>query len=102
MEKAEAERREKLVAAIVEKIPKGLPPDGKHHPYYLLNYENPVVNRLYRAFRKKRGLPEYLPMSDRERTEFELLLFQPFVLARLEESLLLTPAVPEKTEAAKE
>lgn len=95
------ERKEALIAAIVENIPKGLASDGRHHPYYLLNYENPVIDGLYRDFRKKRGLLDYLPVSDQERTEFELLLFKPVVLARLEE-LISSPKLEMKNQKESE
>jgi hypothetical protein len=47
--------------------------------YYMLNINHPVISALKRRYCAANNIKPYIPMSDQERTEFELWLFQPSV-----------------------
>ena len=66
------------IAALAEKIAvfmEGV--DHAKYGYYMTNINNPVIDNLKRRFCAERGIHNHTPMSDRERIEFELWLFQP-------------------------
>lgn len=47
-------------------------PFAYHNPSgYKLNINHPVVYRLYTRFKKHKGIPQWCPLSDAQRTEFE-------------------------------
>lgn len=39
--------------------------------YYRYNVNHPLIRPLYIRFKMKVGVPEYFPLSDRQREEFE-------------------------------
>lgn len=40
-------------------------------PYYRYNVNHPLIRPLYIRFKRKAGVPEHFPPSDRQREEFE-------------------------------
>lgn len=52
--------------------------------YYMLNINHPVISALKRRYCAANNIKPYIPMSDQERTEFELWLFQPSVRKMVE------------------
>lgn len=42
---------------------------------YQINISHPKINKLYRRYLKWKGIPEWCPLSDKERFEFEAYIF---------------------------
>ena len=62
------------------------PQQGRRMPaYYMTNLRHPVVDMLFAAWKKERGMTAQYPVSDKERTEFELQLLRPEVRQKAEE-----------------
>jgi len=47
--------------------------------YYMTNINHPIIASLKRRYCKKNNINQTLPLSDQQRIEFELWLFQPSV-----------------------
>jgi len=47
-----------------------LPPKSRYG--YKLDVSDPKINKYYRIFKERLGMPPHLPISDAERKEFEL------------------------------
>ncbi len=52
--------------------------------YYMTNINHPVIDTLKRRYCEDRKIPNHTPMSDQERIEFELWLFQPSIRKMVE------------------
>lgn len=66
-----------LVAKVISTTDR--PNREKSCNYYMLNINHPVIAALKRLYCAAQGIRPYIPMSDQERTEFELWLFKPLV-----------------------
>ena len=53
--------------------------------YYMTNINHPVIDELKRRYCKDRKIHNQTPMSDPERIEFELWLFQPSIRKMVED-----------------
>lgn len=42
---------------------------------YQININHPQINDLYRRYLKWKGIPQWCPLSDKERFEFEAYIF---------------------------
>lgn len=72
-------------AALAQKIAASM--EGTDHAkcgYYMTNINHPVIDALKRRFCEERGIHNHTPMSDPERFEFELWLFQPSIRQMVE------------------
>ena len=52
--------------------------------YYMTNINHPVIDNLKRRYCADRKIHNHTPMSDQERIEFELWLFQPSIRKMVE------------------
>jgi hypothetical protein len=52
--------------------------------YYMTNINHPVIDALKRRYCADRKIHNHTPMSDQERIEFELWLFQPSIRKMVE------------------
>ena len=50
----------------------------------MTNINHPVIASLKRRYCLAKGIKPYIPMSDQERTEFELWLFKPLIRQTIE------------------
>lgn len=72
-------------AALAKKIASSM--ESVNHAkygYYMTNINHPVVDALKRRYCADRRIHNHTPMSDQERIEFELWLFQPSVRQMVE------------------
>nr|DAL91511.1 MAG TPA: hypothetical protein [Caudoviricetes sp.] len=53
--------------------------------YYMVNVQHPVIAMLKHRFCQKYGIDPHHPMSDIQRTAFELMLFRGDVLKMIED-----------------
>ncbi len=65
----------------------GNPKRSENGLYYMVNVNHPIIAALKRRFCESRGIKTHIPMSDKERYEFELWLFQPSVRQMVENLL---------------
>lgn len=81
------------IAELAEKIAASMENvNHANHGYYMTNINHPVIDALKRRYCADRKIHNHTPMSDRERIEFELWLFQPSVRKMVADML------PEDTE----
>ena len=72
-------------AALAKKIAASMESaDHQKYGYYMTNINHPVIDALKRRFCEERGIHNHTPMSDPERFEFELWLFQPSIRQMVE------------------
>lgn len=79
-------RLEKLAAAMVEEIQKRSGNREQINPY-MANLANPGMLELYSEYKKKAGNGDY-PLSDMDRTMFELCILNERAVKRLEQRYL--------------
>lgn len=73
------------IAALAEKIAASM--ENINHAkygYYMTNINHPVIDALKRRYCTDRKIHNHVPMSDQERIEFELWLFQPSIRKMIE------------------
>lgn len=73
------------IAVLAEKIAAAM--ENTNHAkygYYMTNINHPVIDALKRRYCADRKIHNHTPMSDRERNEFELWLFQPSIRQMVE------------------
>lgn len=73
---------ERIINATAQ-CPKWDPTSAKR-PWYMVNINNPVVDKLLRRYCAKNGIVKSFPLSDMERITFELQLMRPGVLRELD------------------
>lgn len=78
---------ERIIDATAQ-CPKWDPASAKR-PWYMVNINNPVADKLLRRYCEKNGIVKSFPLSDMERITFELQLMRPGVLRELEAALAL-------------
>lgn len=61
------------------------PDQAQKGTYYMTNINHPVIAELKRRFCEKHEIKQNIPLSDRERIEFELWLFQPSIRTMIED-----------------
>lgn len=59
--------------------------DRQKQNYYMTNLNNPIIRDLYLSWKREQGYGNSVAPGDEERAAFELSLFRPEVVARLEE-----------------
>lgn len=74
------------LAKLVIKL-SGTQDTAKTGTYYMANINHPVIAALKRRYCKKKGINVLYPLSDMERTEFELYLLQPSIRKMIEDIL---------------
>lgn len=66
--------------------------------YYMLGVNHPVIAELRQRFCQKYNINTHMPMSDIERTVFELMLFRPDVLQMISNGLPSPEKQKERSE----
>ena len=57
---------------------------------YQINISHPKISPMYESFKTKKGLPLNMPISDKERFEFECIIFKMLEKTAKEKQLIPT------------
>lgn len=77
-------QRYELAKALPQKAYQDQKHLGMKKHYYFFNVYHPAIEPLFKRFRSSRGIDNRTPLSDTERTEFELSLLNGATLRELQ------------------